>query len=51
MVKKEFYKKSPELAVKFVTSLPEVIPKTYIVIKMPLLRNDMQSGDSLDDLD
>lgn len=29
----EFYKKSPELAAKFLTGLPVVTPKTYIVFK------------------
>jgi len=32
----EFYKKSPELAAKFATGLPEVAKKTYIVLK-PLI--------------
>lgn len=29
----EFYKKNPELASEFVTNLPEVAPKTYVVFK------------------
>lgn len=29
----EFYKKNPDLAAKFVTGLPEVIPKKYMIFK------------------
>lgn len=29
----EFYKKNPELAAKFVSNLPEVVPKEYVIFK------------------
>lgn len=38
----EFYKKSPELAAKFATELPDVVPQKYVVFK-PL--SDLAAGE------